>query len=364
MPRRLLIPGFVMCLACGGEAQERAAFPRDFAGRIAALSEPGGFFDTDNLISNERSYQHALSALDAMGVRGGAYLGVGPDQNFTYIAEVRPAVAFIIDIRRDNLLLHLVFKALFELAPTRVEYASLLLGRPLPRGVERWRDATIDELTAQLAGTPPSRAAAARARFLVDSAIATLGVALTAQDSATIDRFHRTFITEGLALRFRTLGQEPRAYYPTLGDLLAERDLEGAQRNYLSSDERYQVVRALQLADLVIPVVGDLAGPHALRAIGGMVAQEGTSVSAFYTSNVEFYLYRGGAFERFVANTATLPRSARSVIIRSVFRGPPDLLKPGYASAQLVQRIEALVEGYARGRFRSYGELVRVHEPD
>ena len=55
------------------------------------------------------------------GVTGGAYIGVGPDQNFSYIARIRPSVAYIIDIRRDNLLLHLLFKALFARAPDRVD---------------------------------------------------------------------------------------------------------------------------------------------------------------------------------------------------------------------------------------------------
>ena len=70
--------------------------------------------------------------LKKRGVRGGAYVGVGPDQNFSYIAAIRPDVAFIVDVRRDNLLLHLLFKSLFTLARTRVEYLALLLGRPVP----------------------------------------------------------------------------------------------------------------------------------------------------------------------------------------------------------------------------------------
>ena len=93
-----------------------------FAALIDRLSEPGGDFGGDNLISNEQSYLQVMPALEGRHVTGGAYVGVGPDQNFSYIAQVRPAVAFIIDIRRDNLLLHLLFKALFAISPTRVEY--------------------------------------------------------------------------------------------------------------------------------------------------------------------------------------------------------------------------------------------------
>src|ERR1700741_3433145 len=103
-----------------------------FAAAIDRLSEPGGYFDTDNLISNESSYLDVLPALRAHDVRGGAYLGVGPDQNFSYIARVRPTVAYIIDIRRDNLLLHLLFKAIFARAPDRVTYLALLTGRSPP----------------------------------------------------------------------------------------------------------------------------------------------------------------------------------------------------------------------------------------
>src|SRR5262252_6651083 len=83
----------------------------EFARLIERLSEPNGYFDTDNLISNEASYLHVIGKLRRMQVTGGAYLGVGPDQNFSYIAQIRPRIAFIVDIRRDNLVEHLLFKA-------------------------------------------------------------------------------------------------------------------------------------------------------------------------------------------------------------------------------------------------------------
>src|SRR3712207_7605459 len=84
-----------------------------------------------------RSYLHVLGRMRALGVGGGAYLGVGPDQNFSYIAQVRPRIAFIIDIRRDNLLQQLLFKAVFARARNRAEYLALLFGRPMPREIGR-----------------------------------------------------------------------------------------------------------------------------------------------------------------------------------------------------------------------------------
>src|SRR3954451_3361013 len=106
----LLAVAFVPWVLRGGGAQPAG---QSLAALVEQLSEEGGEFDTDNLISNERSYLEVMPALKAAGVSGGAYIGVGPDQNFSYIAQLRPSIAFIIDIRRDNLLLHLLFKSLF-----------------------------------------------------------------------------------------------------------------------------------------------------------------------------------------------------------------------------------------------------------
>src|SRR5256885_7535669 len=127
--------------------------PSTFAREIRELSEPGGSFDTDNLISNERSYLHVIPAIKERGATGGAYVGVGPDQNFSYIAAARPAIAFIIDVRHDNLLLHLLFKALFHLSETRAEYLSRLFGKRMPVRGDRWRGASLETIVSQVDST-------------------------------------------------------------------------------------------------------------------------------------------------------------------------------------------------------------------
>src|SRR5947209_11403869 len=105
-----------------------------------------------------------MSALGRVQMRDGAYIGVGPDQNFSYIAQLKPSIAFIVDIRRDNMLLQLLFKALFQLSSTRVEYLSLLSGRPVPPSLDRWRKADINQLIAYVEGVRPSPAAVAALR--------------------------------------------------------------------------------------------------------------------------------------------------------------------------------------------------------
>jgi len=103
-----------------------------FAALSARISGPGGYFNSDNLVSNEDGYLKVLGALKRLDVRGGAYVGVGPDQNFSYIAAIRPDIAFIVDIRRDNLLEQLLLKALIERAPTRVQFLAAASTRSSP----------------------------------------------------------------------------------------------------------------------------------------------------------------------------------------------------------------------------------------
>jgi hypothetical protein len=336
----------------GGEAQTPAAAPPSFAAQIAGLSEDEGYFDTDNLISNEQGYLAVLADIEQAALKGGAYVGVGPDQNFSYIAAVRPDVAFIIDVRRDNLLLHLLFKSLFALARTRVEYLALLCGRDVPADVTEWRTSGIDALTAyaDAAAAPDGRAADAL-RTRVAAKVQAFGVALSAADLQTIDRFHRRFIEAGLDLRFQSLGRPPQGHYPTYRQLLLERDGSGRQRNYLASEDAFQFLKRLQAQDRIIPVVGNLSGTTAMTAIGRWMREHGTPLSIFYASNVEFYLYREGSFMRFVENLSRMPHAERALVIRSVFGGG--------GSVSQTQPVPALLEGFSRGRFRHYRELIR-----
>jgi hypothetical protein len=261
-----------------------------------------------------------IPALVTRGVTGGAYIGVGPDQNFTYIARVRPTVAYIIDVRRDNLLLHLLFKALFGQAGSRIEYLSLLTGRAPPSPSKEWATAPVERIAEYVDRTGPTTDFA-ELRSRLEATIAGFGVPLSTADLGTIHKFHRAFINGGLGLQFNSHGRRPQFYYPTFRELLLARDAAGHSWNYLASEADFQFVRALQARDRIIPVVGDVSGPHALRAIGQAISARGQTVSALYISNVENYLRRDGTFPRYIENIARLPPNDRTVIIRSMFNG-------------------------------------------
>ena len=351
--------------ATSGVAPATTLSDSAFAALVASLSEPGGYFDSDNLVSNELSYQHVHGALRRLGVAGGAYIGVGPDQNYTYIARVRPKIVYMIDLRRDNMLQHLLYKSLFDLARNRVEYLALLLARPVPPDVRSWDRASIAQIVTYLDTVQPRREMFDSVRNLVATKAPTYAIPLVAQDFETMTRIHGRFAGAGLGLQYESLNRPSRRNYPTYRDLILERDLEGNQGNYFATEEDFQFVKSLHARNLIIPVVGNLAGAKALRAIGRDIAARGERVSVLYVSNVEFYLMREGTFEAFAENAKTLPRNERSVIIRSYFNGPysyghPQWV-PGYFSTQILQTLDTFVAEYTRGGYSDYLALVTRH---
>ena len=102
---------------------------------------------------------------------------------------------------------------------------------------------------------------------------------------------------------------------------MAQTDALGHETSYLASDELFGTVRDLQRHNLIVPVTGDFAGTHAIRAIGRFLRERGLIVSMFYVSNVEDYLGRpdaprSGTWQNFCHNVATLPVDRGSVFVR------------------------------------------------
>jgi hypothetical protein len=355
-----------LCTALAGCGQARGQLPQSltdsaFAALVSRFSEPSGYFDTDNLISNEDSYLHPLTTLSRVGVNGGVYLGVGPDQNFSYIAATRPHAAVIIDIRRDNLLEHLLFKSIFAQSRNRAEYLAMLFGKAGDSLASR--DVSIETLLERVRSARVTDAQRDRIRANVIAGARRTGIPLADADVETISRFHDAFIAGGPALRFTSYGRAPSIGYPDFAQLAAERDRAGQQRSFLASEAAFQFVKSLEDRNLIIPVVGDFAGPKAFEAVGKWMTANGEKLSALYASNVEQYLFRDGSFGVFAANVARLPRDGRSAIIRSCFnfcRGYHADAVNGYYSVQMVQLVDSFAALNRAGRLNGYGELVSL----
>jgi len=331
-----------------------------FAALSNRLSEPGGYFDSDNLISNETSYLHVLGKLRELEVSNGVYIGVGPDQNFTYISKIRPRMAIIIDIRRDNMLQHLLFKALFARSRNRIEYLCNFFGKPYPKN-KGWEQKPVKELADYIDGTASDPKLFEKNLKNIKQDVQKFGLALSQTDLDTIVKIYRAFYSAGLDIRYSSYHRPPRSIYPTYRDLLLEQDLSGQKQNYFNSEDDFQFLKRLEDQDLIVPVVGDLSGPQALKAIGQYITEINERVSAFYVSNIEFYLQRQGTFDKFVENLKQLPIDNRSLMIRSYFNyyAPPHpQAEPNHFSTQLLQRIEDLLKQCASGECESYNDIV------
>lgn len=304
-----LVPAAPRPAARGVELPSRLS-DQDFRQIVTDYSEPNGYFRSDTLTSNEVWFQHVIPDLVSRTRPGGVYLGVGPEQNFTYIAAVRPAFAIIFDIRRGNMLVHLMYKALFELAKDRADFMSMLFSRPRPAGLGP--ASTASELFSAFATSAADEALYGQNLKAIDDRLTkTHGLALSAGDLAGIRYAYHTFYTRGY--RVRPL--------PTYAQLMTQTDGAGTNRSYLASESSFAFLKELESKNLVVPVVGDFGGPKAIRAAGAYLKAHGATVTAFYLSNVEQYLYQDSKWTAFCRNVATLPLDASSTFIRSSSRG-------------------------------------------
>lgn len=354
-----------------GEALPQRLDDRMFWTLVTEFSEPNGFFRSDNLVSNETVFQQVIPALQQSLGAVSAYVGVGPDQNFTYIASLKPKIAFIVDIRRQNMLLHLMYKALIELSPTREAFLSRLFSRPPP--VLTAANDSADALLAAFQAMEPDPVAFERNRAEIYARLQQAhGFPLTRADLGGIDYVYRAFYSAGPDLRYsfgRGAGWQP---FPTYRDLMVADDGQGVQRSYIASEDLYQTLRDLQERNLIVPLVGDFAGPKALRSVARYLDVHHATVSVFYTSNVEQYLFgRTDPWQRFYGNVGALPITGRSTFIRAFFNNqgrlmripdPPQngVVSLGPRSRTLLNPISLLLSAYAEGHISSYYDVIEL----
>jgi len=318
--------GFALPAPIG--AQSRVPAPdrltdAEFWKFFTTMSEPDGYFLSENFVSNEVSFQDVIPSLQRSLTKDGVYLGVGPEQNFTYIANFAPRMAVIFDIRRQNAMQHLMYKALFELSTTRAEFVSRLFSRPSVARLARAIDVTA---LFDSAGVAPANDSAYEANLaaIVELLTGRHGFALPKDDIASIEHVYKVFFTAGPEVNYGYRLGNPyymRSTYPSFGMLQAATNADSVQMAFLATDENYQAIRRLQLRNLIVPVVGDFGGPSAIRSVANWLREREMTVTAFYVSNVEQYLFRdGGGSDRFYGNVSSLPIDTTSRFIRSVPR--------------------------------------------
>ena len=289
---------------------------QEFWKMASEFSEADGTYHSENLVSNEIRFQHIVPELISKVKPGGVYVGVGPEQNFTYISAVRPSMVFIVDIRRGNLDLHLIYKAIFEMSADRAEFVSRLFSRARPAGLSTTSTAT--EIFNAFRKAPPSQTLFDQnLKAIKNHLITNHGFKLSNVDLKGIDFVYSSFFKSGPELRYEfTVGGSPGGV-PSYFQLMTTTDLQKQNRSYLATEDSFRYLKDLQTRNVIVPVVGNFAGPKALRAVGAYLKEKKAVVATFYTSNVEQYLLQDNLWNSFCLNVSTFPVDSASVFIRS-----------------------------------------------
>lgn len=340
---------------------------------VTDFSEPSGRFPSDNFASNELAIQRVLPELAAGRKAGGAYLGVGPEQNFTYIVALKPKIAFIIDIRRQNLVEHLMYKAMIEMSSDRADFLSKLFSRPRPENIgktssvaelfDAYRDILPDQMLFQ------DNVGNVELHLVKDH-----GFTLTAEDQNVLTYIMRAFAAGGPNLGYSGPMPGPPGVpriLPTYEELMVDTDDEGRQQSFLATEEQFQTLQEFEKNNLIIPIVGDFAGPGAFRSVGDYLRKHGAVVSALYTSNVEQYLFMTEDWKAFYKNVAALPLDSKSVFIRPLINTGDIRVGPGPYSASPQFRtgfhfdtalfpIQPLIKAFNANMIETYYDVIAI----
>ena len=333
-----------------------------FWSMVSEFSETGGYFRSDNFVSNETTFQYVIKNLKKT-TPGGVYLGVGPDQNFTYIVAMQPKLAIIFDIRRQNTMQHLMYKALIEMSSDRADFLSKLFSRTRPANLGK--SSTAEELFTAYDGIAPNRQLFVQTFQEIKNQLEEHHkFKLTADDEATIQYVFSSFYSGGPDLTYNGVTGGFGRRMPSYAEMMQMTDEEGINRSYLGTEENFRILQDFQKKNLIVPVVGDFAGSRAIRAVAVYLKQHDAFVSAFYVSNVEQYLFQqGDDWSKFYRNVETLPLDATSSFIRSVFNGQALTSQPsgfGLRSVSLLSSIPELLKAFNDGEVRTYYDVVTM----
>jgi len=305
-------------VAAGDPLPERLS-DRAFWQLSEELSEPDGYFRSDNLLSNELYYGEVMPDLTTRVQPGRVYMGVGPEQNFNYIVALKPTMAFITDVRRGNLHLQLMYKALFELSKDRAEFVSRLFTKPRPAGLTD--ESTVSQIIQAFWNIPSGDQAAFERNLQAVTGLLTKdhGLPLSKDDLDGIDYVYRSFYWYGPSINYASSNNSGfgRMSMTTYAQLMVATDPAGKPWSYLATEAAFRVMKDLEIRNMLVPVVGNFGGPRALKAVGRYVRDHDSTVGAFYLSNVEQYLQQEGLWGAFCANVASLPLDDSSTFIRS-----------------------------------------------
>jgi hypothetical protein len=186
---------------------------------------------------------------------------------------------------------------------------------------------------------------------------------LSSGDLKQIEYVYSAFYLYGPHLRysFPGAGALVLQLFPTYSELMTATDSAGVQHGYLASEESFQALKELEQSNRVIPLVGDFAGQKTIRSIGRYLKEHDATVTAFYTSNVEQYLFQqDDDWRRFYDNLTTLPIDPSSLVIRSVSSSGFQTSGPSRLATPRLCSIADLLQAYNEGRIAGYSDVIAM----
>ena len=205
-------------------------------------------------------------------------------------------MVFIVDIRRGNLDLHLMYKALFELSADRAEFVSRLFSKKRPDGLTA--KSTVAEIFGAFATVPASNRLFNDNLKAIDNLLVKKhGLALSTDDVDGIRHVYNAFYSYGQQIQYSSTSSFGGSFQPDYAELMTASDLNGVARSYLANEDHFKFMKDLEGRNMLVPVVGNFGGPKAIRAVGRYLKERNATVSAFYLSNVEQYLRQEGIWD-------------------------------------------------------------------
>ncbi len=326
----------------------QAPSPSKYGAILAELSDRETGPAADNFVSNEDSYPRVTSEIARTVPPNTAYLGVGPDQNFTFIAHARPSLAVIVDYRKRNQLLHLLHKALFTLSENRVEYLSLLTARK-PQVAN---DASAEGLVTAFTKVEFDRTQLEVASRRITEFLRPLSI-LSDADWPTLQTIHARLAGPGMNARFLAL-----TMYPTFGKMIATPSRDNKSAHFLADERLYQVVRNTHRHDAILPLIGDFANGPCLTKLADFLRKSRQEIGLFYISDVEFFLLRAGKFANYIQNLERLPWARNAQIIRTSTReiNHPERVK-GDSSTTIIRPFADFLAHAKSGKIQAIDDL-------
>ncbi len=198
---------------------------------------------------------------------GGAYVGVGADQNYTLIGAARSEFVFLLDIDQRVVDLHRVYERLIEASAT----PATLLARFEPRA-----------------------------------------------EAATCELLRASFSREPAAIRTRLVNGYRVARETVRRHLahVSRRRHASESSSWLSHAGYYQHIRSLYHNDRVRIMGGDLTGARTMSTVATNARALGALIEVLYLSNAEEYFKYNRQYR---ANIAGLPSSRQGVALRTIY---------------------------------------------